>query len=204
MEGDRDIMASVNHWGWWVDSDKPTTGVVVVHSLTEWFWDTIFYGDAVNVTEVSMLEDWRDETGAGEDEYPEDDLFWEIDEPTYLLGDWRKDERGQYVDFDGDYGYSAIVQTLGGAYNAHVVRSRHARRAALCSPCCPGQCDLDSEGDFMAFDLPPYFYPKPREHTQFRLRNGRWILTPSRALIPRLAPMRRVQSASVVRVQMGA
>ena len=129
-------------------------GVISAHNV-EFLWDEI-ETNGINLTEIAIIEKYCVENDCTEDEIPDD--FWdclEIDESTYLIGDWALED-GEYVEYIGDCGYSAVVQTLGGAYNVHVTYSEtiaHVR--AMCSPCCPNQADLDSgDGDILAYTLP--------------------------------------------------
>ncbi len=52
---------------------------------------------------------------------------------------------------DPEAEYSAIV----GEIYLQVVRRQWVLRAALCSPCYPGQGDVNTEGDFLSYSLPP-------------------------------------------------
>ena len=131
-------------------------GVISGHNV-EYLWDEV-ESNGINLTEIDIIEEYCAENNCTEDEIPED--FWdglEIDEATYLIGDWMKfPPTGEYMEYPGDCGYSAIVQTLGGAYNVHVTYSKTiAHVASMCSPCCPNQADLDSgDGDIAAYTLP--------------------------------------------------
>jgi hypothetical protein len=75
-------------------------------------------------------------------------------ERAMLIGDWKKDENGKYIpDPDGEY----AIDATGEIYGA-VMFSKYTKRVALCSPCFPSCGDLDSEGKFLAYDLPPDAY----------------------------------------------
>jgi len=134
-------------------ADFPISGVM---NCTQAFWDEIYYGNAINLCSEQFELDYWAEHGC---EPPEE--AWEcveFDEPDYLIGDWKKDEDGLYVpDEDstdeGALGFSAILQWLGGAPLITVVWSKHVRYVrSMCSPCCPGQADLDSgEGSILAY-----------------------------------------------------
>jgi hypothetical protein len=66
-----------------------------------------------------------------------------------LIGKWLKNSDGKYeADKSGEY--SAIVTEC----ETQVVFSNNLKRCALCSPCFVGQGDLDSEGEFLAYNLP--------------------------------------------------
>ena len=136
------------------------TGVVSTNNLCEWFWEEVFYGSGINLTEYEIIKDYCTANDCTEDEIPEE---WfdclEIDEPTYIIGDWKLCNDGKYDVEPGEHGYAAVVQTLGGAYNVHIVWSETiANVRSMCSPCCPGQADLDSgPGDIEAYTLPNEF-----------------------------------------------
>ena len=87
---------AINHWGTWVSSDTPVTGVISNHSA-EWLHE----------------ESWDGIDLAMEQHFKECEIC-----------------------ANGDY----------------------TRRGALCSPCYPGQVDLDTPGDYLGYDLPPDIY----------------------------------------------
>ena len=72
---------------------------------------------------------------------------------SWLIGDWIKDENGLY-DFDPAGEYAAIVNES----TTQVIYSKYTRKCLLCSPCYPGQADLDNPGEFLAYDIPPDGY----------------------------------------------
>jgi hypothetical protein len=123
------------HYGIYVDSEKPTTGVVSNNNIAQFISDEMCNGINLTYEEFAScteeLENW---------EYSPSD--------TWLIGGWIKNE-GQFEP-DKDSEYSAIV----GEICTQVVWSKSTRRCALCSPCYPGQGDLDSEGEFLAYDVP--------------------------------------------------
>ena len=129
---------------------------VISGNNVEYLWDEVD-SKGINLIELQIIEDYCTENNCTEDEIPED--FWEcleIDEPTYLIGDWERGEDGLFDECCGENGYSAFVAYLGGAILVHVTYSKtiaHVR--AMCSLCCPNQADLDSgEGDILAYTLP--------------------------------------------------
>lgn len=171
------------HWGKWVSSDIPVTGVISCHSL-EWIYDETNYHAVTNVSydnyleygladlsnawqqdqddpnatpDDDLLEQWRDELG---EQYEENC-------DTYLIGDWVLDSDGQYqIDYGGDNHFAAIVDYDFSGGIVQVIWSRYVTNAALCSPCCPGQCDLDTPGDFMGYDLSLSMYGEMRQTTE--------------------------------------
>lgn len=179
------------HWGKWVFSNEPTTGVISVNSL-EWIHDEVDYHAVVNLSYDSYLEqnlndrmrEWQQDNDTDDD--PDDDLLeqWrdELGEQyeeqcdTYLIGSWRFDDASQQWEIDknpnlkDEDAYAAIVDYDFSGGIVQVVWSRFVSRATLCSPCCPGQCDMDSEGGYIGYDLPLSFYGDRRENTYPQLR----------------------------------
>jgi len=130
-------MTITRHWGITVDSEVPTTGVL--NSSDPYY----LYEDA---TRSGIDINFEEHCKECKNEYHDD--CWMDDEPTYLIG-FKKDEKGDYV-LDEKAEYSAIV----GQQETQVLRSRYVSRVTLCSPCFPGQGDLDTPGEFLAFTLP--------------------------------------------------
>lgn len=171
------------HWGKWVSSNTPVTGVVSCRSL-EWIHDETHYHAVTNLSyddymeqniaerlaewqdqhsmldvpmDEDLLEEWRDQLG---EQYEESG-------DTYLIGDWRLDSTGQFqIDYGGTNHFAAIVDYNFAGGIVQVVWSHYVTSAALCSPCCPGQCDLDTPGDFLGYDLPLDFYGQLRQTTE--------------------------------------
>lgn len=139
----------VNHWGKWIDSTVPTTGVYGFNQVSSWVWeeesiDLSFEGYCDNLRNEGIEED-SDDWQHAIDEY-------ESFESDLLIGDWLKDSEGKYYpDPNGDY--SAIVN--GSMYTIQVVVSKHIAHGSPCSPCYPGQIDAGSEGEFSYYALPP-------------------------------------------------
>jgi len=130
----------------------PITGVIAAHNV-EFIWEAVENG-GIDLAALDYEDYLREEYG---DDIPDD--VWDYYEPqdgAYLIGDWIDAGNGLFEPHpDGEY--SAVLQTLGGAYNAHVILSKHiAHVRHMCSPCCPRQADLDSgPGDIIAYTLPP-------------------------------------------------
>ncbi len=141
---------TVNHWGKWVSSDKPITGVIGINELGQAFFDEL-YSNGIDITYEEYIEDNPEDLT--QDELDNMDC-WDSSQDTYLIGDWIKDENGQY-NYDPNGEYAAIVneQTVQVIYSIHI-----RNNVALCSPCYPGQADSASKGDFMMYDLPVEFY----------------------------------------------
>lgn len=171
------IMTTVNHWGKWVDSEVATMGVLSVNDVAfEWLDDfhclTCENGlDDIEAERNISLEDgfliaWDGEIIEGEDEindYFDNEVeLVECDsDHLRLIGDWCQDDKGEWMaDRAGDF--AAIEQ----GSTVQVIWSRYVVRGPLCSPCFPGQADinadssLDYEGGFLAYTLPDYLLRK--------------------------------------------
>lgn len=171
-----------NHWGHYVFSDTPITGVIGVRSL-EWIDDETNYHAVCNLSydnymeyglaekiaewqqdqddpnatpDEKLLEQWRDELGE----------YYAESGDTYLIGDYIYHEPTKQwdIDYDGDNHFAAIVDYDWGGGVVHVVWSRYVVRAALGSPCIPGQCNSDTPGDYLAYDLPLELYGEFRQN----------------------------------------
>jgi hypothetical protein len=124
-----------NHWGKWVNSEEPVTGVIQNNNV-EWLNDETMNG--INIS----FEEWYDNLSEEEKELGDENSTYEENSDTYLIGDWIKDEQGKYEpDKTGEY--AAITSET----NTQVVWSKFTKRCALCSPCYPGQGDLDTPGE---------------------------------------------------------
>lgn len=137
-------------------AEYPISGVM---DCTQAFWEHIDRGDVIDLTFEEFEKDYWTQHGCA----PPDEVLecLEFDEPNYLIGDWKLDSKGLYEpDEDSDdpdkLGFSAILQWLGGAPLITIVWSQWVRYVrAMCSPCCPGQADLDSgEGSILAYAVP--------------------------------------------------
>lgn len=185
-------MSVVNHWGKWVSTSLPITGVVSLNSL-EHIHDLVNGGDAIDLTYEEGLKEFlrekstereraildseddsavydkvamiptEEEIAQWTEEYNE--LMQYYDEPgRYLVGAWRKDDQGLYEpdDLTTENDFAAIVDY--DTMTAQVVSSKWAIRAALCSPCYPGQADVDTPGEFMGYDFPDWVYGDHRQN----------------------------------------
>jgi len=140
-------MTETWHWGIIVNSEVPVTGVLLSNNAD------FLYEDALKGIDIDFKEHLKE----CKNEYH--DNCWMNDEPTYLIG-FKKDEKGEYI-LDEKAEYSAIV----GQQETQVLRSGYVSRVALCSPCFPGQGDLDTPGEFLAFTLPPEVWGE-RKHLE--------------------------------------
>lgn len=127
-----------NHYGIIIDSEIPTTGVIN-SSRPEWLHEDIFNG--INFDYELHCKECTNE---------EHDTCYYDDDSTYLIG-YKLNEKTGLYDIDYSAEYSAIVSTQ----YTQVTNSKWVSRTTLCSPCFPGQGDLDTPGEFLAFTLPP-------------------------------------------------
>ena len=171
------------HWGKYVFSDTPVTGVISCHSV-EWIHDECNYHGVANLSYDGALEYFLNEKRAewevdNEGDPDEDTIeewtyefndFYESQGDTILIGDWQQDNDGLWGPIErGNKGYAAIVNY--DSNTIQVVWSEFVTMGALCSPCYPGQVDLDTEGDYMGYDLPIDLYGEVRENTNPQMPN---------------------------------
>jgi len=131
-----------NHWGIWVDPEIPITGIISNNLIVQFLSDEMYNGIDLDWEEFIQSDDYDPD-----EEY---DLF---ESSNWLIGDWIKDKDGLW-DYDPDGEYAAIVRED----VTQVIFSKYTKRAGLCSPCYPGQADNESDGEFLAYDLPPEAY----------------------------------------------
>jgi len=131
-----------NHWGIWVDPELPITGVISNNLIVQFISDEMYNGIDLEWDEFM-----------NSDEFDPDEDYDNFENTTWLIGDWIKDSEGLW-DYDPNGEYAAIVRES----TTQVVYSKYTKRAGLCSPCYPGQADNESEGRFLAYDLPSEAY----------------------------------------------
>lgn len=135
-------MATINHWGKWIDSEIQVTGVISNNSI-EFLGDEI--ADGIDLEYEEHLQ--SEEHSANPDDCWCQDI-WEGN-GEILIGDWIKNSDGKY-DFNPAGEYAAIVRED----VTQVIFSKFTKRCNICSPCYPGQVDLDSDGQYLGFTLP--------------------------------------------------
>lgn len=156
----------VNHWGKWVDKTEPVTGVISFNDVCQ------FVSDEIACNGIDLQYEEAEETFKAEYrinhnmQEPDDEAMEEFynemdgcDSGDFLIGDWIKDNEGLWdVNKEGEY--SAIVRES----VVQVVWSKYITRCKnLCSPCYPGQADVqsgidDENGEFLSYNLPPEAY----------------------------------------------
>jgi len=154
----------VNHWGKWVNPDVPVTGVISLNDVIQFVSDELTFG--TNLTAADALQDYIESHINHYNRKPNRisiDKFWDQweDQPSdnWIIGDWKKDKDGLYEpDITGEY--AAIVRES----VVQVIWSKYVTKVKnLCSPCYPGQADVNSgkdekEGKFLSYNLPPEAY----------------------------------------------
>jgi hypothetical protein len=132
----------INHYGVYVEKDTPITGVAQ-NNHVEWLYEEV--ADGIDLDFEAHCKECENE---------DHDFCWESNgSETYLIGSWIQGDDGRYSpDKTGEY--SAIC----GEFYTQVVYSKYTKRTSLCSPCYPGQGDLDSEGEYLVYDLPTELY----------------------------------------------
>lgn len=135
-------MTTTNHYGKFVDSEVPVTGVHSIHDID---WEWYDFGEEICLTcmEIADKMSVGDSLEDGMDDYPECDSSH-----TKIIGGWIEVNRLYEPDKTSEF--SAIVRET----TIQVVWSTTLHRGALCSPCYPGEVDLDSKGDYLAYCLP--------------------------------------------------
>jgi hypothetical protein len=131
---------NTKHYGIPVSSEVPITGVLNTTAPEWWPEEMIRLGIDIGFEE--HLKECSKEY--------HDDCYYD-DCPSYIIG-YKKDEKGEFVP-DLTAEFSAIVN--GNENTTQVTRSKWASRVRLCSPCYPGQGDLDTSGEYLAYTLPP-------------------------------------------------
>lgn len=155
----------MNHYGITIDRDTPITGVIQNNGSAS----DALYEDTLSGVDLDYIGYMEEHLRTCKDKLCSDDNHveaiesYEAQEPSYLIGDWTLMLDEKYdVDKNGRKGYAAIYSTERNV--TQVVWSKYTTRVrALCSPCYPGQADLDSgkagEGKgWLAFTLPPDYF----------------------------------------------
>jgi len=175
-------MTMINNWGVWLDTEVPVPGVISCNKV-----ESCIFDDEI----CEMCEEWYKEIEEMQD-CPEcecrlaeegDNLDIEIGEcpecgwnkqrayeDTYcedhqkLVGDWIKNEGGEYVP-DEENGEFAAVVSSSSFNDITVIWSKHIKKNVVgCSPCAPGCASIDSEnGNLMCYELPEEYYYKMEE-----------------------------------------
>ena len=135
-----------NHYGKWVDSDQPVTGVINSNNVA---WE--FITDDICLTCEEIYESIENDESLDYDE-KQSELDWiECDSShTRIFGDWIFDTKTKQYTPDKKGEFAAIENET----TIQIVWSKYTKRGNLCSPCYPGQVDLDSDGQYLGYTLP--------------------------------------------------
>jgi len=143
-----------------IDKQNIITGVGVGNNIEDWDNDYIDlqYEPAKKEAYLERYTELLNQ-GLEEDEAEEQandfvDNEWMYDScgTDQLYGSWLQDEQDKYYpDPDGEY--AMIYDSNNNIYQ--VVYSKFAIKSYHCSPCYPGQGDIDTEGELIAYCLPP-------------------------------------------------
>lgn len=171
-------MTNTMHWGKFVDSETPVTGVISQNKLN---WDAI--GDIIctecekATNEINEMKFCPDCAGKGE---IKDDLFTcsecggeidiqaaieeiECDDHGGLVGDWKRNSDGIYEP-DKENGEWAGILSSSSFNDVSVIWSKTIKKGvALCSPCAPGCATIESTGEYSCYDLPEWAKYSPEE-----------------------------------------
>jgi hypothetical protein len=136
-----------NHYGKLVDSELPIVGVINTNSIN---WE--FIDNEICLTCNKIIENIQNDNTLTDDEKEEELEYIECDsDHTKLIGDWVLTNGKYEPDLAGEF--AAIVDET---YVQVVFSSNDFKHCKLCSPCFPGQGDLNSIGDYITYALPEY------------------------------------------------
>lgn len=128
-----------NHWGIWVNSDIPVTGVFSGNDLAWEFLDN----DFIDVAYEEALQELTD-SGMDEDEIEAEMEYWETGD-TQLYGDWIEKD-GQYVpDYDNESEDAYALIYNSNENTVQVLFSKRIKFGRMASPCYPGQVDARTD-----------------------------------------------------------
>lgn len=129
---------------------EPVTGVIFAHNIA---WENV--DEEICPTCEEFRKEYEETTPEDEQE-DEMDFYLECFDHEKLIGDWKKNEDGLYEpDETGEF---AAIVTSSTFSCVQVIWSKYTREVrAMCSPCFPGQADLESgAGNILCYDLPDY------------------------------------------------
>lgn len=123
-----------------IDAEKPITGVANASDYAQ------LISDSYDAIDLDLIEHQKECEACQNEEACEWIEYGE--QGTLLIGSWK--EKNGLFEPDRDGEFSAIV----GEQYVQFVWSRHTKKCGICSPCFPGQADLNSDGDFHAYYMP--------------------------------------------------
>lgn len=128
----------MNHYGVTVHKDEPITGVLFTSA------PEFLHEDEADGIDLS----WLEHLSVCEEDDHSECAYGDNGEHQVLIG--FTETKDGIFEIDPEAEYSAIAWSP----YTQVLRSKHTKRCGLCSPCFPGQGDLDSEGEYLTYDLP--------------------------------------------------
>lgn len=133
-----------------IDTDRPMTGVIGNNEIVQFTSDETCGGDSIDLGWDDAIAEFEAEHGHEPDDDERDEMAMCDVSGPHLIGDWKKIDGVWEPDEKGSTGYSVLVRET----VSQVLWSKTTTRANHCSPCYPGQADIGSDGDFLAFILP--------------------------------------------------
>jgi len=132
---------------------NPSTGVVSGSEVTELHgqdfhspgYETEFFNKLSRELQMSVPYAQAKENAA--------EFLSDYESDLDLFGDWGKDSKGNYQPMGDDHGFSAIYRP--DVNVVQIVNSKYIMKGWACSPCYPGQVDLDTPGNLWGYCLPP-------------------------------------------------
>lgn len=146
----------INHYGITIDSSIPITGVINCNSVSsESLNDDMFYRSGINLSFENYKRDHEkfcdnDDCIAEDHGIEYENYISEND--TYLIN-YKLNEDDLYSP-DISKEYCMVVSDV----TIQVTYSKYAKNCNLCSPCFPGQGDLDSIGKYLTYSLPVDYF----------------------------------------------
>lgn len=141
------------------EGSEPITGVCAGRKVAYFYEES---HDGISLTWLAAEAEYRLENGLDEDDDLPDDFYdggFGIGEEL-LVGQWKQGEDGKYEPDTEDPGFEYAAIYDSDTDVCQVVASKWvAGVAAMCSPCYPGQADLDSgPGEIKAYCFPIDMY----------------------------------------------
>lgn len=126
-------MTTINHYGKTIDSDEPVTSVLSARDV--WWLTEHIQDEGVDLDYEEYIDN-----GGDPDEY-------EMMEPTLLLG-FVKGQDGIYEE---DPEAEICVIYRGDQNTLQITRSIFKTKGTPASPCYPGQCTIEPDGEFWCY-----------------------------------------------------
>ena len=144
-------MVVINHWGIWVNSEIPTTGVFGNNEI-EFLLDDP-YIDLQHEEHKEECENCREGDSCDWEDFSDSTKLIGFEECD--LGDlecifqFKVQNKGLRINRKAEY--SVIIHEA----TSQVLHSEWCIKGALCSPCYPGQVDAGTPGEFLGYAFPP-------------------------------------------------